>query len=69
MADPEVHAEMDTTALNAATAATETTETPPLIELENAADYSSYLLHSSSEILSVLRTLIQKGALITVYFD
>ena len=78
MADPEVHAESDNTTRNAEAAgpaeiaATETahfTDTLPLIELENAADYSSYLLHSSSEILSVLRTLIQKGALITVYFD
>ena len=44
-------------------------EQTPIIELEHADDYSSYLLHSSAEILAVLRSLIQKGALITVYFD
>lgn len=38
-------------------------------ELEQPDDYSKYLLHSRPEILAVLRSLIQKGALITVYFD
>ena len=42
---------------------------PPQFELEQPDDYSQYLLHSRSEILAVLRSLIQKGALITVYFD
>jgi len=47
----------------------EPSEQAPFIELEQIDDYSSYLLHSPAEILSVLRSLIQKGALITVYFD
>lgn len=42
---------------------------PPQFELEQPDDYSQYLLHSRSDILAVLRSLIQKGALITVYFD
>ena len=41
----------------------------PVFELEQSEDYSKYLLHSKSEILAVLRTLIQKGSMITVYFD
>ena len=41
----------------------------PCFELEQADDYSQYLLHSKAEILAVLRALLQKGALITVYFD
>ena len=41
----------------------------PVFELEQSDDYSKYLLHSRSEILAVLRTLIQKGSMITVYFD
>jgi c-di-GMP-binding flagellar brake protein YcgR len=32
-------------------------------------DYSQYLLYSRTEILAVLRSVIQKGALITVHFD
>ncbi len=43
--------------------------TPPQFELEQSADYSQFLLHSTSEILAVLRSLIQKGAMITVHFD
>ena len=42
---------------------------PQRIEIEQADEYSRYLLHSRTEILSVLRSLIQKGALITVHFD
>lgn len=42
---------------------------PPQFELEQADDYSQYLLFSRSEILAVLRTLIQKNAMITVHFD
>ena len=41
----------------------------PQFELEQAGEYSQFLLHSTSEILAVLRSLIQKGAMITVYFD
>jgi c-di-GMP-binding flagellar brake protein YcgR len=42
---------------------------PPRFELEQTDDYSQYLLHSKSEILAVLRSLIQKGGMITVHFD
>ncbi len=42
---------------------------PPQFELEQPDDYSKYLLYSKSEILAVLRTLIQKSAMITAYFD
>ncbi|SDI04212.1 flagellar brake protein [Propionivibrio dicarboxylicus] len=55
MADPEVLPEPD--------------NAPPRIELEQTDIYSRYLLYSRSEILAVLRTLIQKAALITVHFD
>ena len=41
----------------------------PLFELEEPDNYSGYLLHSRTEIVAVLRSLIQKNALITVYFD
>ena len=44
-------------------------ESPPQFELEQADDYSQYLLYSKSEVLAVLRTLVQKGAMITVHFD
>ena len=44
-------------------------QSPPQFELEQPDDYSQYLLHSKSEIIAVLRSLVQKGALITVYFD
>ena len=44
-------------------------QSPPQFELEQPEDYSQYLLHSKSEIVAVLRSLVQKGALITVYFD
>ena len=38
-------------------------------ELERSAEFSQYLVHGREDIRSLLRTLIQKGALITVYFD
>ena len=38
-------------------------------ELEQTDDYSQYLLFSKTEILAVLRSLIQKGAMVSVYFD
>jgi flagellar brake protein len=41
----------------------------PRFEVERTQDYSQYLLHSRSEILAVLRSLIQKRAMISVYFD
>lgn len=43
--------------------------TAPRFELENSDGYSQYLLHSKTEILFLMRALIQKGAMITVYFD
>lgn len=55
MSEPEVQANPEQSA--------------PRFELEQADDYSKYLLYSRSEVLAVLRTLIQKGALITVHFD
>jgi len=39
------------------------------LELDQTDDYSQYLLYSRAEVLAVLRSLIQKTALITVYFD
>ncbi|MEI7611301.1 MAG: flagellar brake protein [Betaproteobacteria bacterium] len=44
-------------------------KSPPRFELEQSDEYSRFLLHSKTEIVSVLRTLIQKGALVTVHFD
>jgi len=44
-------------------------QVPPQFELEQSDEYSQFLLHSKSEILAVLRSLIQKGAMITVHFD
>ena len=44
-------------------------QTPPRFELEQNNDYSKFLLYSKSEIVFVLRSLIQKGAMVTVYFD
>lgn len=42
---------------------------PPQFELEQPDDYSQFLLYSRAEILAVLRTLVQKGSMITVHFD
>ena len=47
----------------------DTEQTAPRFELEQTDDYSKYLLHSKSDILAVLRTLTQKGAMITAHFD
>ncbi len=41
----------------------------PQFELEQTDDYSQYLLFSKPEIVAVLRSLIQKGAMVTVHFD
>ncbi|MFZ4535682.1 flagellar brake protein [Propionivibrio sp.] len=41
----------------------------PQFELEQSDQYSQFLLYSKSEILAVLRTMIQRGAMITVHFD
>ena len=38
-------------------------------ELEQTDTYSKYLLHSRTEILAVLRTMMQKGAMVTAHFD
>lgn len=47
----------------------ESERSPQQFELEQSDEYSRFLLYSKNEIVSVLRTLIQKGALITVHFD
>lgn len=44
-------------------------QTLPRFELEQTNEYSRFLLHSKPEILFVLRALVQKEAMITVYFD
>lgn len=46
-----------------------TEQTHPQFELEQTDDYRQFLLHAKPEIVSVLRTLVQKGAMITAYFD
>ena len=42
---------------------------PSTLELEQGDVYSKYLLYSRSEIIFVLRAVLQKGSMITVYFD
>jgi c-di-GMP-binding flagellar brake protein YcgR len=44
-------------------------EVHPQFELEQTEVYSQYLLYSKVEIFAVLRSIIQKGTLITVHFD
>ncbi|WP_300456598.1 flagellar brake protein [Accumulibacter sp.] len=44
-------------------------ETPPRFEIEQPEDYDQYFLHSKAEIVAVLRSLIQKRALVSAYFD
>lgn len=44
-------------------------EAPVKLELEQGDIYSKYLLYSKTEILFVLRAVLQKGSMITVYFD
>ena len=61
MADTEVQAQPQ--------GSQESDASPPQLELEQSDEYSKYLLYSRSEILAVLRSLIQKGAIITVHFD
>jgi len=39
------------------------------LELEEADAYNQYLLHSPTEIAFVLRTAMQKGCMMTVFFD
>lgn len=39
------------------------------LELEQGDIYSKYMLYSKSEILFVLRAVLQKGSMITVYFN
>ena len=50
-------------------APTDSEPAPPVFELEQSDDYSRFLLHSKSEILALLRALIQKRSMITVHFD
>lgn len=42
---------------------------PPGFDLEKNNDYSKFLLYSKLEIVAVLRTLVQKGAMITAHFE
>lgn len=42
---------------------------PPFFEVEQTDNYSKFLLYSKSEILAVLRGMMQKGAMITVHFN
>lgn len=42
---------------------------PQTFELELPDEYSKFLLYSKSEIIFVLRNLIQKNAMVTAYFD
>lgn len=44
-------------------------QAPKPLEFEKSDEYSRFMLHAKSEIVFVLRSLIQKGAMITVYFD
>jgi c-di-GMP-binding flagellar brake protein YcgR len=46
---------------------TETSRSP--LELEAPDDHSQYLLHSQTEIRFVLRDVLNKGCMMTVYFD
>ena len=41
---------------------------PAQLELDQGDVYSKYMLHSRSEILYVLRAVLQKGSLVTVPF-
>lgn len=42
---------------------------PAVFELEQNDAYSKFLLYSRTEILAILRTLIQKKSMITAHFD
>jgi len=42
---------------------------PTQLEFEQGDVYSKYMLYSRSEILFVLRAVLQKGSLVTVYFN
>jgi len=44
-------------------------QTPIRFEIERPEDYSQYLLHSKAEIVAVLRALIERRALVSVYFN
>jgi c-di-GMP-binding flagellar brake protein YcgR len=44
-------------------------QTHPQFELEQTDDYRQFLLHAKPEIVSVLRSLVQKRAIVTAYFN
>lgn len=44
-------------------------ETPLRFEIEQPDDYDQYLLRSKPEIVAVLRSLVQKRALVSAYFN
>lgn len=43
-------------------------QAPTRFEIEQPKDYGQYLLHARSEIAAVLRTLVERRALVGVYF-
>ncbi|MDR2365186.1 MAG: flagellar brake protein [Zoogloeaceae bacterium] len=47
----------------------ETEKNAPPLELEEAHVYGQYLLYSATEVSAVLRSAMQKGCMVTVYFD
>lgn len=47
----------------------DTPEESSKLEIQQGDVYSKYLLYSRSEIIFVLRAVLQKGSMLTVYFD
>ncbi|MDR3353283.1 MAG: flagellar brake protein [Zoogloeaceae bacterium] len=48
---------------------TETLAAPYRLELDDVGTYEQYFLHSPTEIIFVLRAAMQKGIMMTVFFD
>jgi len=44
-------------------------QTPLQFEIEQPEEYAQYLLHAKAEVLAILRSLNQRRALISAYFD
>jgi hypothetical protein len=44
-------------------------QAPVRFEIERPEDYGQYLLHAKAEIVAVLRALIERRALVSVYFN
>lgn len=47
----------------------EEVQTPLQFEIEQPEEYAQYMLHSKAEVIAVLRSLIQRRAMISAYFD